>query len=744
VNENNLNPVLTPAAETDVGYGQLFAVLVRRRFWFLSVFVSAIAIAAVITQRTPPSFKSSMQLLIEQYYQAKQDGSGTGAERQFADSNVVVDTATQLNLMRSSQLIQQAVNLLRREYPDITVEEIRENLVLSQIKDEEANVNTKIFQADYKANSAKKTQRILQAMKKVYLDYNRQQQQLRLDKGLEFINKKLPEVRESVRQAERALEKFRKTQNLIEPQTQANAIVEALSSIEKERVTTRAQFNDAQARFGSLQQQMNSSPKKALVGSRLSESTRYQTLLNEIQKTELALATLRLKFTDVSPNVQQLLQQRQSQLALLEQEVGRALGGQSAQVQVAGESLLQQGQLGEIDRQLASQMVEAQTMRLALQARDQSLAEREQQLRAELKRFPSLLAEYNRLQPEVELRRKTLQELLQAQQQLSLEISRGGFDWQVVEEPQLGEQTGPNLRQNLLLGAVVGLVLGGIAAFLREAMDDSVHTTAELEKQLAIPLLGTAPKLLPNKASEPVFRLPFGKPELLAPWKIQVLNWPPCWESLDLIYKNIELLNSVSTLKSLMLTSALGGEGKSTLALGLALSAARLHKRVLLIDADLRNPSLHKKLRLPNNEGLSTLLGSEVPLPREISIQSSGASYIDILTAGPTPADPANLLSSPRMGHLMSVFEQNYDLVIVDAPPVIGMVDAVLTASFCRGVVLVARMGSVTRSEVTEARAMLSKLNVIGVVANGALSSGGSYLSYTKKQQAALKQAAEI
>ncbi|MEB3179444.1 MAG: polysaccharide biosynthesis tyrosine autokinase [Nostocaceae cyanobacterium] len=739
--ESNLNH-LNPAGETDPGYGQLFAVLIRRKFWFLSVFVSAIAIAAVVTQKTPPSYQSSMQLLIEQYYQAKQDTTGT--EHKFADSNVVVDTATQLNLMRSTQLIQQTVNLLRPEYPDITVDEIKENLVLSQIKDEDAGVNTKIFLAEYKANDAKKTQRILEAMQRVYLDYNRRQQQLRLDKGLEFINKKLPEVRESVRQAERALEKFRKTQNLIEPQAQANALVESLSNIERERVATRSQYNDAQARFVALQQQINSSPKKALVGSRLSESTRYQTLLNEVQKTELAIATLRLKFTDQSPNVQQLLQQRQSQLALLQQEVGRALGGQSAQVQASGENLLEQGQLGQIDRQLASQMVEAQTTQVALQARDQSLAEREQQLRAELKRFPSLLAEYNRLQPEVELKRQTLQDLLKAQQQLSLEISRGGFDWQVVEQPKLGEKIGPNLRQNLLLGAVVGLVLGGIAAFLREAMDDSVHTTAELEKQVALPLLGTAPKLLPNKASEPVFRLPFGKPEILTPWKIQVLNWPPCWEAVDLIYKNIELLNSVSTLKSLMLTSALAGEGKSTLALGLALSAARLHKRVLLIDADLRNPSLHKKLHLPNNEGLSTLLANEVPLPREISIQSSGASYIDILTAGPTPADPANLLSSPRMGDLMSVFEQSYDLVIVDAPPVIGMVDAVLTASFCQGVVLVARMGGVTRSEVTQACTMLSKLNVIGVVANGALSSSKNYLSYVKKQHKALQQAAEI
>ncbi len=138
-------------------------------------------------------------------------------------------------------------------------------------------------------------------------------------------------------------------------------------------------------------------------------------------------------------------------------------------------------------------------------------------------------------------------------------------------------------------------MLGGIAAFIREASDDAVHTTAELEKQVPLPLLGTTPKLPTTKNRESIIKLPFGKPEVLAPWTIQVLQSPPRWESLDLIFKNIELLNSVPNLKSLMITSALRDESKSALALGLAMSAARLHKRVLLIDANLREPSLHQQ-----------------------------------------------------------------------------------------------------------------------------------------------------
>ena len=719
VTEGNLNVV----AETDPGYGQLFAVLVRRRFWLLSVLCAVLSIATVRTLTEKPTYQSSMQLLVEPNYQGKQGSAG--AESKFTESNVVIDSATQLNLMRSSQLLQKAVNLLRPEYPTISVDEIKNSLVVTQVTEED--VNTNIFQAVYVDNDPIKAQKVLETVQKVYQNYNREQQKQRLAKGLAFIDAQLPIVRASVVRSEAALERFRKSQNLIEPEVQAKALSDALSNIEQERRTIAAQYQDAQARYTSLQQQLARSPRGALISSRLSQSSRYQALLNEIQKTELAIAQERVRFTDVTPKLQNLLEQRQRQLALLQEEAGRLLGNSAAQPNGTGESVLTRGQLSQIDLNLSSQLVEAQTNLLALKARDQSLAQQEPQLRSQLNRFPSLLAEYNRLQPDVQLKRDTLQQLEKARQELSLEIARGGFDWQVVEEPQPGVQIGPNIKQNLLLGVVVGLMLGGGAAFIREMVDDSVHTSDDLKKQVALPLLGTIPKLPQINTGELIIKLPFGKPQVLKPWTIEVIHWSPSWELLDLIYLNIQLLNSAYPFKSLMVTSALAGEDKSTLALGLALSAARLHQRVLLIDADLRRPNLHELLNIPNEQGLSNLLASDASVPSQSSIQSSGA-YIDILTAGSTPTDPANLLSSKRMKELMAVFEQRYDLIVLDAPPVLGMVDAILTASFCTGVVLVSRINQVKKSELTQATAMLSKLNVIGVVASDAKGSTNGYV----------------
>lgn len=721
--ESNLKLV----AENDSGYGQLFAVLLRRRIWLLGTFILTVGIAAFATSLQEPTYISAMQLLVEPPYQARK--GSTQSDSQYSDPNVEVDSATQINLMRSSSLLRRAMGLLQADYPEFDpdsptdVKLFRSSLSINQITSpNDKKLNTKIFQAFYTDNDPTKTRRVLEAIQKVYTDYNREQQQQRLSRGLEFINQQLPRVEDKLRRSEASLEKFRNSQEVINPEEEAKVLTDSLSTLEAEQRQAQAQAQEIRSRYTDLQRQINLSPQDAVLASRLSQSERYQTLLNEIQKTDLALVQQRVRFTDKSPYVQQLTEQRQTQFNLLRNEVKSILGNESLASR-SSDRLLAKGQLGALDVTLISQFIDAKINLQATEARTQSLALMEQRIRAELKRFPALLAEYGRLQPEVELTRDTLKQLLRAQQDLALEITRG-YDWQIVEEPQQGIKTGPNLIQNLLLGAVAGLMLGGVAAFLRDAMDDAVHSSDDLQKQTSIPLLGVVPQLsLKELANQPLLNLSL-KPQTATPSISQVVQWQPFRESLDLIYQNMQLLSLHHPIKSLVITSALTGEGKSTLAMGLAVSAARLHQRVLLVDADLRRPSLHELFNLPNDRGLSTLLTSKTPIPGQIQTHDADLrSNISVLTSGPTPTDPAKLLSSPRMREIMSTFEQTYDLVLLDAPPVLGMVDAILAASCCNGVLMVGRVEQLTRADLAQASAMLSKLNVIGVVANGSTAS---------------------
>lgn len=707
----------TPAAEA--GYGQLFAILQRRYLWVLAAAATSLAIAFVYTVRQESTYVSGMQFLVEPNYQGKR-----GTSEAFTDATVEVDYATQISLMQSSNLLKKAMTLLQTEYPDLdpdnpgSVNGFRGALTVAQGQGQVASkkVETKIFNITYTSNDPIKTQKVLKAVQQVYQDYNLQQQQDRLTRGLAFVDKQLPKVEGKVKNAEAALEQFRQNQALIEPSAEATAKTEMLNRLLSNQQETLVQIRELQTRYSDLQQKVNLSPQQAVSAARLNQSSRYQAVLNEIQKTELAIEQQRIRFKDNTLNMQPLLDQRQRQLKQLQIEASRLGSGRSG----SGESLLSTGQLGGLDQTLITQFVEVQGNLRTAQARYLSLLSSEQQVRAELQRFPQLLARYERLKPDIELNRDTLKQLLKAQQDLGLEVARGGFAWQVVEEAQLGARTGPDLRKNLMLGLVVGILLGGVVAVSREAIDDAVHSSDELKQQTPVPLLGSIPELsLGAITGKSALQLPGQSPTLLPPIA-QLTKWKPFRESLDLVYQNLQLINATAELHSIVITSTLAGEGKSTLAVGLAISAARLHQRVLLIDADLRRPNLHKLLNLPNEQGLSTLLVSQSPIPQQIETQDTNLrGNISVLTAGPTPADPAKLLSSQRMKDILAAFEQNYDLVIVDAPPTLGMVDAVLTASCCSGVLLVGRIEQVTRSKLTQSIEMLSQLNLVGVVANG-------------------------
>ncbi len=709
---------LNTAPEKELGYGQIFTALSRRKHWLIIGVLSGLAVSGAMSLRQVPVYSSTMQLLIESIYQGKGQ-SGTKQTDEITDSNVQVDSATQISFLQSSGLIKKAMATLKSEYPEFNPDDpssiggFKRGLAITQLAASAKKTGdpTKIFQISYQTDNPTKSQKVLMALQKIYLDYNREQQEQRLTKGLGFINQQLPTIGQKLKQSETKLENFRRSQELIDPKLESQRQSENLSKAELEIQANASQIRELRSRYSALQQQLPSSPSRTAVMARLTQSSRYQSLLSEIQKTELALVQQRLRFKDETPYVQQILDQRQKQLNLLQVEAQRILGEGTVST---GEGLLTAGQLTPQDIGSMTQLADTGVTLQAAEARYSGLNQGIEKLRNDLKRFPKILAEYGRLEPEVELNRDTLRQLLKARQELGLEIARGSFDWQIVEEPQPGFKTNPAVTQTLLLGAIVGLFLGGLVAFLQESADDSVHSSDDIRKQLPVPLLGMVPSLAGITSS------PLQKSRVNQALMIQkFIHWHPFRESMDLIYQNLQLLNTDGVLKSIVITSALAGEGKSTFALGLAISAARLHRRVLLIDGDLRSPSLHHMLGLPNEIGLSNLLTDNSPIP-VIPTNTDESEYgnLAVLTAGTGVVDPAKLLSSQRLHRLINTFEKAYDLVIIDAPSTLGIVDTMLLSSRCSGTLMVGRLGRVTRSELSQASGNLSRLNLIGVIAN--------------------------
>ncbi|BBD62387.1 lipopolysaccharide biosynthesis protein [Nostoc sp. HK-01] len=695
------------------------AILRRRRFLVLGVSCAVMSVVGLIAVNTKSHYQSSMQLLMSSYPQPGVTTSDivNGTDSEILNLNPpVLDYTAQINRVLSPQLIEQAVSLLRSDYPDITIEDIngkQAKLTVAKLDEKiiTNNVPSQILEISFIDGDPVKTKKVLQALQQVYQNYNIQQQKERLNKGLAFINARIPQLKKEVNQAEKNLEYFRRKHNLLDPEIQTKILIESLAEVQQQLQITRAQMQDVQARYNNLQQEVATSAHKARINSYLSQSSSYQTLLNDFKKTELTLATEQKRYTDESPIIQQLKEQRQNQLWLLKREANQLLGD----IKQPNAHL---EQTEGVDPRLLQELFQVQTTALGLVANEKSLAETEQRLRFEFSKYPSLIAQYNRLLPEAKAKRKQLEQLLQAQQSLGLKIAQGGWEWQVLEEPSLGKLIGIN-RLSLLLGGLLVSPILGIAVALSWGMfTRTIYSTKELQQSTNLRLLGSVPKLAPRGLKKWLPNISGNKQRNINYDFGETDSWLPCHETLDILYQNLQISKYSLHSKSLMFTSALSGEGKTTLLLGLAASAARMHRRILLIDANFRYPNLHKILQLSNDWGLSLLLLDETSNQIHNYIQPVHP-LIDVLTAGPKPEDTIRLLSSQRMKELIKRFEQTYDLVLVDAPPILGTADARILAGYCHEVVMVGRMGQLTQTDLMQAQEILSQLNLIGIIANG-------------------------
>ncbi|WP_066425344.1 exopolysaccharide transport family protein [Anabaena sp. 4-3] len=716
---------VTEYSQKNPKFRHISKILLRRRFIVLGVSFVVISITGLLALMTEPTYKSYMEILVssqpnqgtdENSLENSSDNKTGDSARKFIDYYTA-----QKNLMLSSKLIEQAVVSLRAEYPNITVEDIKgkrndsQNAPLKVTQLDQKNATNQlvspVFEISFINHDPVKAYKVLLALQKVYIDYNIEQKQERLNKGLALINERLPGIKKQLQQSESKLENFLKKHNSLNPQLESQVLVKSLGNIQNEIQTTRAQLQDVQTRYKNLEKKIAASSQSAVNASRLRESTRYQILLSEIQKTEQALAKEQLRYTDNSPIIVSLKQQRENQLELLQQEVKQL----SANAQE--EAALTREQLVGVQPQLAEELIQLQTTALGLTAKEKSLVESEQRIRADLKKYPSLIAEYQRLLPEVETHRKALEQMLQAQNSLGWKITQGGWNWEIVEAPTLGSDNG-NYRLLLMAGGIViGPILGIAIALIWGMRHRVIHSAQDLQRVTHLRLLGSIPKLAANAMEKRLPSLALNWRRKAAPSLVENSSWLPCHETLDMVYQNTQILKYPFPFNSLMVTSAIAGEGKTTLALGLAASAAHMHQRVLLIDANLRSPKLHKILQLSNEWGLSLLLVDETDTNIQDYIQPIHPS-IDILTGGPIPEDPIKLLSSPRLKELIDIFEQNYDLVLIDAPPILGNVDSRIIASLCNGIMMVGRIGWVTQNEVTQAVEILNQLNLIGIIAN--------------------------
>lgn len=379
-------------------------------------------------------------------------------------------------------------------------------------------------------------------------------------------------------------------------------------------------------------------------------------------------ANLRAQFEDEYPPVQSLKSQVASLDSAIAREEQRSSGGA---------------------RQEYAQAVK----------RENDLRARVRQLEGELFGQRSDSIQYNINQREVDTNRELYDGLLQRYKEIGV-AGVGSSNIAIVDQAALPEgPSSPNLKLNLALALIAGIGLAFAYVFIREQIDQSVSDPADVGKLLGLSLLGPVPRLQNEDAAE-----------ALADRKSELS------EAYSSIATSLSFLTDHGIPRSMMFTSTVANEGKSTSAYALAEIIGRLGKRVIIVDADMRNPTAHTFYHIPNDQGLSNYLAGGSLGPA--LVHTPEGSNVHVLPAGPTPPSSVELLSSDRMVQIVRELGANYDHILIDGPPVLGLADAPLLSRVVEGVVLAIEANHIRVRRIKDAvkRIQAAHSHIFGVI----------------------------
>ena len=334
------------------------------------------------------------------------------------------------------------------------------------------------------------------------------------------------------------------------------------------------------------------------------------------------------------------------------------------------------------------------------------------QIRADQANFPELENRLDELNIQLGLDQETVRFLTSQQYQAQITSAAASAYVTVVDSASRAYPVTPGGQTNLLLGAILGLILGVGAAFFLEYLDRTVRTSADVEMLLSIPVLGIIPRLrkipLQSEAED-------RQPDL--PLLVALDPLDPAAEAYRNLRMNIMFMSTEEKpIRTLIFSSPGPSEGKSTTSINFAVMLAQQGERVLLVDADIRRPALHRAMDVLREPGLTDLLIGDVEL-RE-AVRPNVLPNLDVLPSGPFPPNPSELLNSKKMQELLKKFEGTYNHIILDSPPILAVTDSAILGTHTDGLVLVLRSGE---TEQRAAERAVDQVRRVGVRVFGAV-----------------------
>lgn len=676
-----------------------------KRYWLIviSVFLLCVGLSVYGTKYLKPTYAASGKLLFKVDRTSSLAGIGEGLGELKALLADQTPLSTQIEIISSNRLLNQVIeqlNLVDEEGKLIEPQTIRNSLEVKIIG------GTDIVSLSYESPDPLEAANIVNTLMEVYIQTNVNMNQDEAREAREFISQQLPPVQEEVFRAEQALRSFKEKNQVLDLEEEFKTAVLELAELNRKITVLESELSGVNALAESLQTQAGFDLEEAIAINTLSQSPVLIGILTELENVESELVNERKRFRDKNPRIIALKQKRDSLNAALQEQVEQALGSQA----VVPEGLLQvpQGQKNnQLERFIANEIQRVELTRQldSLYASRINYEQRSQNL-------PQLEQEQQELQRKVQVAQVTYETLLKNLEEVQVAENKSTNNARVIEEAVVPETGSTAKTQLIALGIMLGLVGGTTSVLILAMGDQNIRTVEEAKKTLGYTLLGIIPMFKSKRLSR------YFQGEKATP-DIAVVEASDSFisEIYRMLQANLKFLSSDKRIKTIVVTSSVPKEGKSTVSANLSATLAQLGYRVMLIDADMRQPSQHHLWGLTNAVGLSDILVGQAELS---SVIRQGIERLDIIPSGVTPPNPLALLDSKRMTSLIRNFSEDYDFVIIDTPPLILAADALTLSQMASGVLLVARPKVLDRSSANSAKEMLERSGqrVLGLVVN--------------------------
>ena len=654
---------------------QYLWILKRHRWRILGFSTAAVIATLVVTGRLTPIYEATATVDIDR--QTPPGVVGEDAIRgALNDSDQFL--ATQIKLVESDAVlrpVETRFHLRQSEGQSAALSARGEEapVVLKRLRVTRPP-NTYLMQINYRSADPRMAADAANAIAQSYLEHT-YEVRLRSSASLSgFMERQLEELRAKMERSSHALTGFEREMNVVNPEEKTNILGARLLQLNTEYTNAQAERLRREAAFQSI----SGAPADAAMAAPQGDSLRR--LMEHRGEALEKFAEIRSHFGAQHPEYRKA----QAQLEEIENSAEAA-------------------------RRQIAQRVEIEYHES--QRREQMVREAAAEAKAEFDRVNARSFEYQSLRREAEADKTLYDELVR---KIKAAAINAGFQGNAVRVADLArpglKPVSPNYPLNTLLALIFSLLLAGGGAILADMLDKTVRDPDQVTRTLRAEVIGNLPLMKARR------------PGLLEQWKEgtagEETDWTGFGESVRALRNSILLSHFDRRCRSLLVTSAAPSEGKTTTAANLAAAHAQQGKHTLLIDGDLRRPSVHRNFGLPSVVGLSNVLLGEVPW-RDAVIPLEGLTQLHILPAGP-PSRRASDLVGRGLTEVLEEAAGEYDLVILDAPPLLGFAEPLQMATAVDGVLVVARAGQTRRKALASVLATLHRLRakVVGVVLN--------------------------